>query len=155
MAFRLRIAEGKGAGREFYFAKSPVRVGRLPDNDLVLYDTGVSRHHCEIIKDGERFTLRDTGSANGTLLNEQLATEAQLSEGDRIGVGPITFAFSAAVELPRDGRQGGDLGRPEDARARKALGEAGTRAFGRGELAAARQRAGLPPESAPSGSSVS
>src|SRR5437762_6332115 len=114
MAFRLRISEGKGVGKEFYFTRDAVKVGRLPDNDLVLYDTGVSRYHCEVVRDGARFTLRDTGSANGTLLNDQLATEAQLKNNDRIGVGPITFTFTESVEVPGDQRAGGVLDRPDD-----------------------------------------
>ena len=93
MGFGLKIIAGKGAGRVFRFSQSSVRVGRLPDNDLVLYDMGVSRYHCEIVRDGEIYTLRDTGSANGTLLNDVISTEAHLASGDRVGVGPVTFLF--------------------------------------------------------------
>jgi len=48
------------------------------------------------------------GSANGTLVNEVISTEAELRTGDRIGVGPLVFHFEAVgsderVEPP-DGR---------------------------------------------------
>ncbi len=91
--FRLLIKEGKGSGKEFVFTQPRVRIGRLPENDLVLYDAGVSRSHCEILVDGAVFTLRDAGSANGTLLNDVLTTEARLKHGDRIQIGPVVFVF--------------------------------------------------------------
>jgi hypothetical protein len=93
MGFGLKIISGKGAGRVFRFSQASVRVGRQPDNDLVLYDMGVSRHHCEFGHDGDFYTLRDTGSANGTLVNDVISTEAQLKNGDRIGIGPVCFVF--------------------------------------------------------------
>ena len=105
MSFGLKIIAGKGAGRVFRFSQSSVRVGRLPDNDLVLYDMGVSRHHCEVVRDGDVFTLRDTGSANGTLLNDVISTEAQLKSGDRIGIGPVTFLFETGG-MPEVASQG-------------------------------------------------
>ncbi len=93
MSFRLAIVSGKGAGREFFFSQRSVRIGRRADNDLVLYDTAVSRNHCEVLQEASGFLVRDLGSANGVLLNEQLVTEAKLQEGDRIQVGPVVFEF--------------------------------------------------------------
>ncbi|MCK5690014.1 FHA domain-containing protein [Myxococcota bacterium] len=98
MSVLLRIAEGKGSGQEFVFSQDVIRVGRLPDNDLVLYDTGVSRYHCEIIRDDGGYSLHDVGSSNGTLHNGVLTTEGRLSEGDRIQVGPVSFFFEKADE---------------------------------------------------------
>ena len=124
MAIQLTITKGKGNGKRFYFDKEVVRIGRLPENDLVLYDTGVSRSHCEILVANGGFTLRDAGSSNGTLLNDVLTTEGKLRDGDRIGVGPITFVFSAralseeersrqpaqqAVSRPRSARKAREL----------------------------------------------
>ena len=62
MAVRLRITEGRGEGQDFVFTQPRVSVGRIPDNDLVLYDTGVSRYHCEIVNEKGTFMLRDIGS---------------------------------------------------------------------------------------------
>ncbi|MEO1481928.1 MAG: FHA domain-containing protein [Myxococcota bacterium] len=92
--FRLRIVSGKGRGREFHFDEPTIAIGRTPHCDLVLYDTGVSRNHCEILLENGHYVLRDIGSANGTFLNESLTTEAHLYDGDRVGVGPVTFEFS-------------------------------------------------------------
>lgn len=94
MGFSLAIVSGKGAGQSFAFAQRRVRIGRDGDNDLVLYDTGVSRYHCEVLDEDGTFTLRDVGSANGTLLNERLTTEARLKPGDTIRIGPVAFTFA-------------------------------------------------------------
>ena len=101
MGFRLIIKSGKGIGKEFSFVQERVRVGRLPENDLVLYDTGVSRVHCEISQENEFYMLRDTGSANGTSLNNEVITEAQLQSGDRIQIGPVEFAFLKSDTQPQ------------------------------------------------------
>ncbi|MBI3179206.1 MAG: FHA domain-containing protein [Deltaproteobacteria bacterium] len=103
--FRLLIKEGKGSGKEFSFEQPRVRIGRLPENDLVLYDSGVSRNHCEILVDGAVFTLRDTGSANGTLLNDVVTTEARLKHGDHIQIGTVVFVFRS--EQPKKGERSG------------------------------------------------
>ena len=52
----------------------------------------VSRHHCVFTLDDYTLRLRDLGSTNGTLLNEErLRGEAALKEGDRVQIGPLVF----------------------------------------------------------------
>ncbi len=41
------------------------RIGRLTDNDIVLDDANVSRHHAVIIDTGTSFVITDLRSANG------------------------------------------------------------------------------------------
>ena len=73
-----------------------VRIGRQGDNDLVVSDPGVSRHHAEIINSSGSCTLHDLGSTNGTYVNGASITEHALREGDRISLG------STVVEFRRD-----------------------------------------------------
>ena len=129
MGFRLIIKSGKGIGKEFSFVQERVRVGRLPENDLVLYDTGVSRVHCEISQENEFYMLRDAGSANGTSLNNEVVTEAQLQSGDRIQIGPVEFAFLKSDTQPQIETQeaidtepsGGAIFKPERETAQRRL----------------------------------
>lgn len=73
-----------------------VRIGRQADNDLVVADPGVSRHHAEVTNERGTCTLRDLGSTNGTLVNGARIGEHALRDGDRISLG------STVVEFRRD-----------------------------------------------------
>src|SRR5438105_15376756 len=96
MPFTLTIVEGRGRGQRFQFDAANVTVGRGGENDVVLNDAGVSRTHARIQRQGAGWMLLDNGSANGTELNGQVIERpSQLRGGDRIGVGPVTFEFSA------------------------------------------------------------
>jgi len=94
MAYELTIAEGKGRGQRFQFDAPDVTIGRGAENDVVLNDPGVSRNHARIQRSGPGYQLLDNGSANGTELNGSvIEAPTWLRDGDRIGVGPITFRF--------------------------------------------------------------
>src|SRR5438105_4925168 len=59
------------------------------DNDIVLDDKRVSRHHAEFVSQGTRWIMRDTGSTNGTAVNGQVVREAVLKPGDQISLGGL------------------------------------------------------------------
>jgi len=89
-----------GAGRCIKLDRLPLRLGRDPDNELVLADEGVSRRHARIEKRSDRVVLMDVGSTNGTLLNDaELTGIAELRTGDRIKVGSTIFKYLSASDL--------------------------------------------------------
>ena len=61
-----------------------VMVGRADDNDLVLSDPEVSRHHARLAPDGGEWRVVDLGSTNGTWVNGTRVREATVAAGDRI-----------------------------------------------------------------------
>ncbi|WP_370110039.1 FHA domain-containing protein [Streptacidiphilus sp. MAP12-33] len=69
-----------------------LRIGRGLDNDLVVSDLSVSRHHAELrqLADG-RYEIVDLESHNGTYLNGQPISRQILSAQDIVGVGHSTF----------------------------------------------------------------
>ncbi|MEU2231781.1 FHA domain-containing protein [Streptomyces vietnamensis] len=72
-----------------------MRIGRALENELVVSDLQVSRHHAEFhaTPDG-RFEIRDLGSHNGTYVNGQPIPKggtALLGPQDIVGVGHSTF----------------------------------------------------------------
>src|SRR5262249_46210271 len=75
-----------------------LRIGRAPDNDVVISDLSVSRHHAELRKVGETYQIVDLNSHNGTFVNGQRVASAPLTEGDIVGIGPSTFHL-AGTEL--------------------------------------------------------
>ena len=73
--------------------KEVVTIGRLPENDVVVSDKGVSRRHAQIrTKDGGS-TLTDLGSTNGTNLNGKPVQSRPLNDGDRITVGTTVIEY--------------------------------------------------------------
>ena len=69
-----------------------MRIGRVPDNDLVLSDLNVSRHHAELRKSPTgTYEIVDLGSHNGTFVNGQRVTSQLLSEQDIVSIGNSTF----------------------------------------------------------------
>jgi ABC-type multidrug transport system ATPase subunit len=70
-------------------------IGRSDDNDVVIRDLRVSRHHAELRGlDGGRFQLTDVGSNNGTFVNGQRITSEVVTEADVIGIGAATFRLA-------------------------------------------------------------
>jgi hypothetical protein len=70
-----------------------IRIGRQSDNDLVVADPGISRHHAEVINESGTCTLRDLGSTNGTYVNGAVVHEHALRDGDRISLGSTVVEF--------------------------------------------------------------
>jgi len=68
-----------------------LRIGRAADNDIVVSDPDVSKHHAELRPEAGAARLVDLDSRNGTFVNEQRVTAALLSEGDLVGIGSATF----------------------------------------------------------------
>ena len=98
--FYIELLEGPGQGRTFTFSKERVRVGRAPDNDLVLVDGSVSRYHCEIGVRLDAVELKDAHSTNGVKLNgRKLNDVAQLRDLDIIELGRLRLRFHQG-ELP-------------------------------------------------------
>lgn len=96
-------------GPPLLLAKQQTRLGRLPDNDIVLADdTFASHHHARIIAQGDgQFVVIDEGSANGTFVNGTPVVEPfQLEPGDEILIGTSSFFFRrlAPVNKKRKGQ---------------------------------------------------
>jgi adenylate cyclase len=74
--------------------KDVVNVGRLPSNDLVLYDSSVSRNHFFIKKEADGYYLCDNDSSNGTMLNNKWAgKKVRLNDMDVIKAGNVALTF--------------------------------------------------------------
>jgi len=80
-------------GETYAVLRSPTKVGRLPDNDIVLNDKRVSRHHAEFLQRGNRWVVRDTGSTNGSAVNNKVVKETALKPGDVISLGGLEITW--------------------------------------------------------------
>jgi DNA-binding NtrC family response regulator len=85
----LVVVSGQQRGLERVIDSDVFRIGKSPDNDLVLSDDTVSRSHCEILRDLRGFLVRDLESTNGTLLEGAEIREAYLTPGSTLSVGKV------------------------------------------------------------------
>ncbi len=103
----LLVVSGEQKGEQRVLEGDLLRIGKNPDNDLVLTDTTVSREHCEIVRDDKGFLLRDLGSTNGTLLEGAEVREGYLRPGVLITVGRIELqvrTYAERIELTPSAR---------------------------------------------------
>jgi ABC-type multidrug transport system ATPase subunit len=70
-----------------------IRIGREPDNDIVLADLWVSRRHAEVRRVGPDHHLVDLASSNGVHHNGRRVPRAVLAPGDRFTIGRHEFLF--------------------------------------------------------------
>lgn len=105
----ITVMSGADDGKVFEFDKTPIVLGRHPEDDVCLpYDTRVSRHHARITKEGKAYFVEDTGpegkgSTNRTLVNEnRVVSRTPLSSGDMILIGNVWVKF----EVKHKGQDG-------------------------------------------------
>jgi hypothetical protein len=84
---RLRVVGPDGVERHLSVEGHPFAIGRGDDNDLVVLDPLVSRHHARLVPRNGRLVLTDLASRNGTRVNGRAVHDAVLGAGDRIEMG--------------------------------------------------------------------
>jgi ABC-type multidrug transport system ATPase subunit len=96
-----------GSFSQVYQPERTTRLGRAPDNDIVVEDLLVSRHHAELRseRDGRRMIV-DLGSYNGTFLDGRRVERAPVTDGSTITLGHHSFVLrdGRLVEYIDDGR---------------------------------------------------
>lgn len=78
-------------------------LGRGDDNDIVLNDGAISRHHLRIDWDGRRATVTDLGSSNGTVLGDQRLlpqTTREWGTQTLVGIGPFWLRLALPTGPP-------------------------------------------------------
>jgi hypothetical protein len=96
--FHILVEQGEDAGKQLTVPEEGARVGRSSENDIVLVDPLLSRHHCRLFfKDGGLW-VTDLGSANETIVNGNTIVETAVHRGDRITIG------DTVLQIVDDGR---------------------------------------------------
>jgi class 3 adenylate cyclase len=87
--------------------RSPITIGRRPDNDIVLsWDHEVSRRHAHLLHTEEGWTLADDESRNGSYLNgERVTRQRPLRDGDVFRFGDTVVLFRAPVQDEQRARE--------------------------------------------------
>jgi SARP family transcriptional regulator, regulator of embCAB operon len=84
----------EASGQNYPLQSVATRIGRHRDNDIVLDDANVSRHHAVIIDTGTSYIINDLRSANGVHVQRQrIRAAATLNDGDHIRICDHEFTF--------------------------------------------------------------
>ena len=78
----------------------PVKIGRSPDNDLIVDNLAVSNDHARVYFDSGRLVVEDRGSLNGTFVNDLRVERATLHDGDSIWIGKHHIKVDATGDAP-------------------------------------------------------
>ena len=96
---KLSVIDGPHTGEVFELTANRTLIGRDLNNGIRLPDGLVSRHHAEVVREGDAYKLRDLKSTNGTFVNELPVTETVLRHGDIVQMADVTLRYDA--ELPK------------------------------------------------------
>jgi pSer/pThr/pTyr-binding forkhead associated (FHA) protein len=89
--YALVIERGPQTGMTYLLQPGNTTVGRHPESDIFLNDVTISRQHCRFLLGEGKLVVEDSGSTNGTYVNDARVDEAQLRAGDEVVVGRFHF----------------------------------------------------------------
>jgi hypothetical protein len=78
---------------QFDIGGALISVGRASDNDVIVDDPLVSRHHCQLKLQHGAYSFADLGSRNGSWVNGEAVSEVALGPGDLIRIGSTEIEF--------------------------------------------------------------
>lgn len=91
------IHRGPSRGARFLITTTGVSIGRSPESDIFLDDVTVSRLHATIKRVDNNYIFTDSGSLNGSYINNQQTSSHRLSTGDEIQIGKFHMLFIGAT----------------------------------------------------------
>lgn len=95
----IRIYNAGELKKELELTAPRTTIGRTSDNDIVLSEDGVSRHHAVISKSENSFYIEDTESRNGVFLNKKRVKREKLTYWDEIQIQNYVIKFMAVAGL--------------------------------------------------------
>ena len=87
------IESGPKAGARYGLEDELITIGRHTNAGIFLDDITVSRRHAQVERVGDRYTVKDVGSLNGTYVNRERIDSAELREGDEVQIGRFRLVF--------------------------------------------------------------
>ncbi len=100
---RIRIAGStapEAPGQVYQLEEGVTRIGRNPENAIILQDSLVSRVHAEIRFDGSTAVIADVGGKNPVRVNGEEVHTRTLAHGDTIAIGGVEMVFECPAPPP-------------------------------------------------------
>jgi ABC transport system ATP-binding/permease protein len=101
---QLEIDRGHTPSQTFPITRDHIEIGRAPDNDIILGDANISRHHARIRWQSDQYFLVDLGSSDGTTLNGVALLPhipQPLASGDTFHIGRVCLQFCVTDPSPQ------------------------------------------------------
>lgn len=92
---KLIVLSSQFRGQQFELTNDFYTLGRSDERDICIKDGSLSSHHCDIIRQGDTFLIRDNNSTNGTRINNVPISEQELMNSDIVQIGGIEVLFDA------------------------------------------------------------
>jgi len=86
-------------GKRFSLASGSVKLGRGPENTIILDNDAVSRRHALVEARKGKYFLVDMDSTNGTYVNDEIVHDHALRRGDQIKIGDTILKFLSGSDL--------------------------------------------------------
>lgn len=91
----LKVIRGEFEGKEYLVFSGVTSIGNNGSNTIVLFkDKLVGPHHCDIVQEGNKYTIVDCGTPMGTIVNGMRIQQKQLQNGDTIAIGNSVLVFN-------------------------------------------------------------
>jgi pSer/pThr/pTyr-binding forkhead associated (FHA) protein len=90
---KLVLSSGGTVLNQYFFDKERLRIGRAPDNDIVIDDPAVSREQAAIVTVGNDQIVEDLDSSNGTCLNGSPVSRQILQHRDVLEFGAFSLCY--------------------------------------------------------------
>jgi RND family efflux transporter MFP subunit len=90
----IRTLRRGGQPTTHQFDTQRIRLGRNPDNDVILESQACSRYHAEVVRDGSIYKIVDLGSANGVVHRGQRVKELPITDGLTVDLSDTAVTFT-------------------------------------------------------------
>ncbi len=100
MPFNLILENDKNDLAVYTFESNLITVGRAKNNDFVLDERNISRHHLRLQLADGRIIIEDQGSYNGTFVNgREINQKVEIFAGDVIALGDFNIYFEQEASI--------------------------------------------------------
>jgi|GEM_PF-993459 pSer/pThr/pTyr-binding forkhead associated (FHA) protein len=97
LKLKIKVLRGADAPTEKEFEQESIVIGRSPDCDFVLSDSGVSRKHCELLLASDGVMIRKLSSNNFLLVDGEDVSEAWVRHPAKIQLGETELGLESSV----------------------------------------------------------